>query len=240
MWVFILYLCIILLVWTSFVPLINYFLWVYININSFNTVIDATKLVTIVLLIILLPFSYKYYKSDVYVFCILITVSAPIGLVFSQFLVLKFSWVSLFHYLLYILVLNNGLTYHTQFLYWHSNNESYDFICENISFTKINDLYTCNNFFIDKVTVTQTSDSILLNTWNVYYNMNSLNLNSFNLVFNANFYSNIYNLSSNWLSSCLFIETNFLNNILETTVIILIVVLLQCFQTIYLKKQIKY
>jgi hypothetical protein len=72
--------------------------------------------------------------------------------------------------------------------------------------------------------LSQASTQTLFNTWNVFYLSNTTNLNSFNLLFNSSSFVNIYYLSVNWQHSALFIETNYLNNMLEVVLFLLIMV----------------
>ena len=222
LWILSLYFFVGLLTWISFLPLINYFMWVYIHINSFNITIPTNQVVVSCLLFLILPFSTPYHGALKYMWFGFIVTSQPLGLILTVVLAIKIHWLSIFHNLLAILIFINILTYDTQFMSWYTLNESRDFLLETVVFYTTPPFNVCNNVFIDSILLTQTPQTPLFNTWNTFYNTNSLSLNSFNLVYNSFFYSNLYNLSHSWFTSYLYIETNYINNLLETSIWIIL------------------
>jgi len=222
--VLVLYFLITVLIINSFIPLINYFLWVYFNINSLNFIFNNALVVILVTLGLITPFSSLYVFNHLIVYAIIL-VSCPSS-VCLLFLILTlvpyFSrWL---HTFLILLCISNIMSYNVQFIYWYTLNDTTDLIFDSQLLNKTCESYSCNNHFIDKVSLFGSSSSTLFNTWNVFYSGNSSVLNNFNLLFNTNSFVNFYYLSVNWQNSILFIETNYLNNMLETIIFILITV----------------
>lgn len=213
-----------LAVWISFTPLLNYFIWVYFNINSFNTLLNIQQLIIFSAICLMYPFMEMRYQRIDYLWkgsCILLFTH---GLVFAPLLFLKRTWISVTHTLLLLLFFTNFLTYTTQFMTWLTISEYNDFLIDDEFITSDTGSWICNGPFLENTHTLQTNSGFNLNTWNVVYETNSLSLNSFYLLFNVSTYLNLYNLSSNWLISFLYIETNYINNLLDSVLLIIFIV----------------
>jgi len=240
MWILLLYFIFSLLILTSFVPLINYFMWIYFHINSFNFIININFLIISLILIILVPFVHEYQRSWLLLYILILFHCQSLILTFILLLVMTFSFSSNLHTYIILMIISNILSYQMQFIYWYTVLESSDIIYGSQLLNKITDIYICNNFFIDKINYSQSSSLTLFNTWNVFYNSNNTSLNSFNLIFDTQTFVNIYNLSVNWQNSSLFIETNYLNNLLETLYFVWWIVITWWYYKNHLLKPIKY
>ncbi len=215
LWLVILYGLIFLLILFSFIPLINYFLWVYYRINSLNLTTHTGLIIILTCLIMVLPFSLNYRFDHFLIPVIVFSYINSLSFIIIAMLTLTFNYVNGLHSLLILLIVSNLFTYNTQFLSWNTLMDWGVLIFDTQLIDKHNDVYICGNYFIDKITVSQTSLSTILNTWSVFYLNNSLTLNNFSLIFNSKSFVNIYYLANNWQTSTLFIETNYLNNMLE-------------------------
>jgi len=223
-WTLILYVLIFILIIVSFTPLVNYFLWIYFNINSLNFVLNINIIVICLVLGSLIPFISNYQLNMLILYPLLLLISPSLVYIIVLSLVITHNFSRWLHTSLILLFVSNILSYNIQFIYWYTFTEIFDIIIDSQLLSKNNEIHVCNNYFIDQVCVSNTSTQITFNTWNVFYSTNSLSLNNFNLLFNNNTFVNIYYLSSNWQNSALFIETNYLNNILELLFLVLIVV----------------
>ena len=215
LWLIILYGLLFLLILFSFIPLINYFLWVYYRINSLNLTTHTGLIVILTCLILMLPFSLNYRFDHFLIPIIVFSSTNSLSFIIIVMLTLTFNYINGVHLLLTLLIVSNLFTYNTQFLSWNTLTDWGVLIFDAQLIDKHNDVYICGNYFIDKITVSQTSLSTILNTWSVFYLNNSLTLNNFSLIFNSKSFVNIYYLANNWQTSTLFIETNYLNNMLE-------------------------
>ena len=224
--VVLLYSLVALLVIFSFIPLINYFLWVYFHINSLNVIVTTNLIIILSLLGLILPFTSICRYEYLFVFLLVIS-NFPTLICISIFMViLTLNFNKWLHSFIVLIIIININTYNTQFIYWQTCSESSNLIFDSQLLEKQSDLYICGNYFIDKINLSQTRQGVLFNTWNTFYLINSPSLNTFNLLFNTNSFMNIYYLSSNWQDSMLFIETNYLNNLLDAlifTVLLLLV-----------------
>jgi len=214
-----LYLAISIVAISSFLPLLNYFIWSYFAINSFNFRVHLPLLITPIFLLTLLTFSSFRYSI---IICIG-SVSCPsIPLTVVLLLLTPFRWslVSLQHSLLLGLIALNLVSYTLNFVYWYPS-----MIYEEVAFTQNTffikqECLTCDTAFIDKLTLYQTNVFYNgLSSWNTFYSSNAPLLNSFLLGYDTSTHFNYYLLSDGWLSPALFIETGYLNNLFETTIL---------------------
>ena len=215
-WVLLIYFLVLLIIFNSFIPLINYFIWTYFHINSFNFSTTTYHSIVLLLILLLTPFKGNYQHYNIYSYILIILYSNSLTTFLIILLTLRLRLVSILHLSLITLIIINIMSYNLQFIYWYTYNESEGTLFNLKVFSKLYDIHTCNNFFIEQVNFSSISSTNNFNTWNIFYDSNSINLNSFNLVFNNSTFVNFYNLSSNWLNSILLIETNYLNNLLET------------------------
>lgn len=223
-WTLVLYLLLFTLIIVSFIPLVNYFLWVYFRINSLNFIINSNISIICIILGSLLPFISIYNTHLLLIYGLVLLNLPSLISVATLSLIISFKFSKWLHSLLIILFVSNILSYNTQFIYWYTFTELVDLILNSELLEKRAEVYSCNNHFIDQINLSQASTQTLFNTWNVFYLNNSTSLNNFNLLFNSGSFVNIYYLSVNWQHSALFIETNYLNNMLEVVLFLLIMI----------------
>ena len=223
-WTLVLYLLLFTLIIVSFIPLVNYFLWVYFRINSLNFIINSNISIICIILGSLLPFISIHDTRLLLIYGLVLLNLPSLISVATLSLIIPFKFSRWLHSLLIILFVSNILSYNTQFIYWYTFTELVDLILDSELLEKRAEVYSCNNHFIDQINLSQASTQTLFNTWNVFYLNNTTSLNSFNLLFNSSSFVNIYYLSVNWQHSALFIETNYLNNMLEVVLFLLITI----------------
>ena len=223
-WTLVLYLLLFTLIIVSFIPLVNYFLWVYFRINSLNFIINSNISIICIILGSLLSFISIHNTRLLLIYGLVLLNLPSLISVATLSLIIPFKFSRWLHSLLIILFVSNILSYNTQFIYWYTFTELVDLILDSELLEKRAEVYSCNNHFIDQINLSQASTQTLFNTWNVFYLNNTTSLNSFNLLFNSSSFVNIYYLSVNWQHSALFIETNYLNNMLEVVLFLLIMI----------------
>jgi hypothetical protein len=214
---FVLYTSIIIVLISSFLPLLNYFIWNYLGINTFNSHLDIHLFVVIVFLVIILTFSTFQLTHISFLVCIFdFGYSSLINLIISLTQV-RLTTPSIIHIFILMLISLNVSCYSLNFVQWFpSIIQDEILISSSIVYLK-HSFFSCDMFFIDKINTYQSGHSSLnLGSWNTLYRTNSFNLNSFALRYNAEVCYNYYLLSEDFYNAALLIETNYLNTLIET------------------------
>ena len=212
---------------SSFLPLLNYFIWSYLAINSFNFHLHLPLVITPLLVLFLLTFS-----SFNFTFLVIIISSAswkftPSTLMVLLLLVPCWSLISVQHSLLVALLAVNLVSYTLNFVYWYPAmiHEEIPLVVQS-TFIK-QELLTCDVAFIDKLVLYQVGGRYNnVGSWNTFHNTNAPILNSFILGYDAGIHFNYYLLSDGWLSPALYIETGYLNNMLDIVTLLIVSVTL--------------
>lgn len=215
-----LYLSMVIVLGSSFLPLLNYFIWSYFAINSFNFHTYLPSFITPILVVLLSTFSSynMFWYSTLLSGCVWTYNSCTVTLLFLN--PTRWSLISIFHLGLLLIFSINITSYSMNFVYWYPS-----IFYEELPLTKVvsyvkQSTLVCDTFFIDKsLTYQSSTNSWNINSWNTCYNTNSFNLNSFVLLCDSFTYCNYYNLSDGWLSPSLYIETSHLNNLLDVLIL---------------------
>ncbi len=199
----------------SMIPLINYFIWTYLKINSFNFLISNDHLVFIFTLLLITPFYVNTPSNNYFTISYLGLNSLSYVITLLGSLKRTTSLVSQLHLLLITFLIVNIYSYSLTFIYWILNN-NFDGIINNgcIMFRSYN-TYHCNSYLIENSSSYTSNSNINITSWNVFYYFNSNSLNTFILVTDTTNFYNYYNLLENYSFLNLFIETNLLNNLIE-------------------------
>jgi len=213
----VLYASITVVLFSSFLPLLNYFIWNYLGINTYNAHFDIRLFVIVVFLLILITFSTLRMSQTSFLVCILdFGGSSIINLILSLTQV-RLTTSSLIHIFLLTLIALNVSSYSLNFVQWlPSMIHEEVLIASKIVYLK-HSFFSCDMFFVDKINTHQSGHSSLnFGSWNTFYRTNSFNLNSFVLRYDAEVCYNYYLLSEDFCNAALYIETNYLNNLIET------------------------
>jgi cytochrome c biogenesis factor len=200
---------------SSFLPLLNYFIWSYFGINSFNFHPFRPLLVVIVSLSLLLVFTERSFigRSTSLVVWWSEIVNPLVGSL--SLLVHVGTFVPTLHTLFSLLSLSNLYSYDFSFIQWYNYGYFQELLfSEAATFTKQTS-YVCDSFWVENSTMYTTNYSTDSISWNVYSSANSTSLQTFLLQYSVLTFFNFYNLSSGWTNSTLFIELNYLNNLFE-------------------------
>jgi hypothetical protein len=218
--ILVLYSLMIIVLCSSFLPLLNYFIWSYFSINSFNFHIHLPFFISPVLISLLLTFfSYRlFFPSLILSVCIWAQNPGVIALLFLTSI--RLSLVSITHVCILLMFSTNIASYSMNFVHWYPSMFHEEIpLSRSISYIR-QSILVCDMFFIDKSITYQSSvGNWNINSWNTSYNTNSFNLNSFVLLCDSSTYCNYYSLSDGWLSPSLYIETNYLNNLLDIVIL---------------------
>ncbi len=227
-------LCLLLILFNSFIPLINYFLWSYFLINNFNF-----NLTLVVLLLILLTLLLKYFllTNTTLLFCIVVALSFnlySVILLVPCFIILNKSNLTILHLYILIFTTINLNSQWVNFIQW-SNLNIYESLIQNsllLSFKQIT--FTCDYLFIEKSQLYSISSLKQFSFWNTYFKTNSCTLSSFLLYYDYSTFFNHYLVLNNWINTILYIETNLLNNLTEVFTLFPLLILLKFFFHKYL------
>jgi len=209
------YLTLLYLLSLSFLPLLNYCLWNYFFINSFN-IFGSYELVTSLLLVSLILF-YKERGSSLHLLVIGM-ISPKIPTLYLMIIVIPIqlsTFVAQTHYYLLCFINLNLVSHNYSLVYWlYSLNGSKE-VTDVIPTTRGSFIYVCDSYFIERHQLSYNSFSQPLLSSVMFYQNSSPNLHTFFLTFNGVNFINLYNLSSNYINTSMIIETNYLNNLYE-------------------------
>lgn len=211
----------IILVFNSIIPLLNYFIWTYLKINSFNFLINNTYFVFIFTILLISPF-YMTAKPENYLLTFFLGLnSISYSTILLNTIKQTNNTISILHLLLVAFLIVNISSYSLTFIYWVITNPLDDVIGTDYSMFKLYNVTQCNSFLVETVCNFNSHIYNNLTSWNVFYHSNSQSLNTFNLLFDNNCFYNYYNLLDNYKLLYLFIETNELNNLIELCTILM-------------------
>lgn len=212
----ILYAAITVVLFSSFLPLLNYFIWNYLSLNSFNSHFDIRLFVIVVFLLIIITFSKLQMSQTSFLVCILdLSCSSLINLMLSLTQV-RLTTLSLLHTFLLTLIALNVSSYSLNFVQWLPFMIHEEVLVSSKLVYLKHSFFSCDMFFVDKINTYQSDHSSLnFGSWNTLYRTNSFNLNSFVLRYDAEVCYNYYLLSEDFYNAALYIETSYLNNLIE-------------------------
>lgn len=208
---------------SSFLPLLNYFLWSYFAINSFNFHIHLPLVILPFFIIFFVTFLSFDFFSITLLLSIPLCYYIPGACIPLLLLPIRKSVVSIQHIGLLILLVLNCTSYNLNFVYWYPTMFYEEIpLATQASFIK-QDLMFCDMVFIDKLILHQSGVEYWnTSTWTTIYGTNAPTLNFFLLAYDAGTHYNYYSLTDGWLSPALYIETGYLNNLLDTSFILIL------------------
>ena len=221
------YVGVIYLLSLSFLPLLNYCLWNYFFVNSFN--ILGSYEVIIGLTLVSLVLFYKRVGCNLY----LLTLSLVIPFVSTWYYALLFSPMRLGSfllqthlYLIYFISINIiSNTY--SFIYWANSLDTFKEVINSILLSRESFIYVCDNYFTERHQLFYSHEKQPLISSTIFYRNTAPSLHSFFLSYNNYAFANLYNLSSNYINISIIVETNLLNNLYNITISYGLVVLLK-------------
>lgn len=209
-------LTLVILLGLSFLPLLNYFIWNYFGVNTFNGFKEYTNWVLLFIIILIatfLNFSIHQLRLSAVVLCAII-----VGLLYNNILVVWLGmslwaggWPSFIHFSLIYFLLLNSLSTSMDFILWYLEESCESLIANNSLVGTVAYSYTCSNEFVYFHVLRDTETNNTFLTSGAFYSTNSLTLQPFLLIFNDTNFINLYNLSLNWVNSNIYIESNNLN-----------------------------
>lgn len=201
----------------SFLPLVNYFFWNFFGINTFNGFREYTNWVLLFLFVLITPFykisigPTKYLLESFFTLLVVKLTSLPI-LVYLSLITISVSYVRILHTLLVYFLFCNTLSSYSDFILWTLDSDNQILLTGDMILNPQTYVYACSNEFVYSHFLRINDHNQPLFTSGVFYTSNSLTLQPFLLVFNPNVFTNIYNLSLNWVNSNIVIESTFFNN----------------------------
>ena len=196
---------------SSFLPLLNYFIWSYFGLNSFNFHTFRPLLVLVVTFILL---SLFVRKSSSFSSLWWVVSIHPIASLLSQTSA-KGTLSRVLHTTLMLMAINNLNSYDCSFIQWYNFTNFQEPCLSQSPIINKQVSFVCNNFWVETSALSTTSYYCDTLSWNIFYGSNTPSLQTFFLHYSAASFYNLYTLSTGWLNSTLFIELNYLNNLVE-------------------------
>ena len=211
----------------SFLPLINYFFWNFLGINTFNSFREYTNWVILFSLVLVSPFYKSPTASKSYLSELLLTnlIACITYLPISVYLIttsLNASYVRILHTSLVYFLFFNVLSSYADFILWTLDEGDQCLLIGDALLTDQTHFYACSNEFVYSHLTRTSEHNAPLFTSGVFYTSNSLTLQPFLLILNSGVFTNLYNLSLNWINSSICIESTFLNNTYDSILILLV------------------
>ena len=196
----------ILVTWVlwSYRPLLNYFLWNFIDINVFNFEPSLQPLNLLAAVVLFSWLTHIRLKSAAIGTVFLFLLSNPFFLVLlffsirTRFTVIHVSlaWIALVNIVLYDLVLVS----------WASSSSYSYFVADTTGLLCGDSLLVLDNTSVEQVRTWFSFTEISSFSWNILATSNSPAVNFFTLGFSHSFFENYYYLSFVYTNACLWLE----------------------------------
>jgi hypothetical protein len=211
----------VLILVTSFLPLLNYFVWRYLKVNSFNTYILLEFWVYTLTLGLLLTTAVNTPVITI-VFALLFVLNLDFILLFLLWGPLLLRRVTSLHMLIYTFLILNLWSYQFQVTFWCDTSPLSYLVGgqTNLCINAVN--YSCSNYMVDRGVYSFNTVYNIVSYLNFYYKSNANQLNNFwlyldNLTTGSLFYNNLA-----WHSSASYIELLILNNLSEVLLVFIV------------------
>ena len=203
-----------LLLISSFLPLLNYFFWRYLKVNSFNSyvliefwVYFISFSLTLLSLAHLTWFSYTvlialWFQLD-FLIVLLLSVRVLLGR------------IHLFHILTFSFLVINIWSYQFQLVWWVNPSPTFELGsgCSSLSNPYTN--YTCSNYLIDRAVYSTNSSYNFVSYLNFFYKSHADQLNNFFLYCDNTMVGSLFYNSIAWQSSAMYIELLSVSNLVD-------------------------
>lgn len=215
---------VIIILMSSFLPLLNYFFWNYFEINSFNININVNYYIVIVLLAVTIAYSEAKYLN---IFTIIIITSIWSQSIISLILLLTYTyfksryWI---HYTIILLITLNTLSYYVNFTYFNSYITWEDLYDGDLMQSNLMTSFICSNYFIEKTELITSTYGYQINLWNVLYFTNITTSNSLSLSLDIFKLSTWLILPSEWHRLIMISGNSFLLNELNALLVLSLLV----------------
>jgi len=203
----------------SYTPLMNYFLWRFFRVNSFNWPSYIHKV--IFCLTVILGFILQNLTRP------LLTIPVIVGIYFNLdysilhllMTILLFRSFYLLHWFVLILLVLNIWSYNLQFAYWLNLILFWDHFESTTFVSNQQTSFTCHNFFVDKTCYYSTNNSLRAPHFNFSYKSNSLAVNDFLLLSSGDTFTSLFFSKVIWSTTSLLIELPTTNTFVEALIL---------------------
>ena len=203
----------ILLPLASYLPIINYFTWNFLNATFFY----QTQPLEWLSFFIICSFFYRFgvLHASTTVFTALITfVSTFFTYLYTPFIGGR---LSAFHILLTLFLTLNLSALYSNYLVWDLGTVGTGVLTFSTCFFDKQYLVTCEDGLIERVVQWSDITSFIGSTWNISGTSNIFEVSDFLLVFNHTILTNTYFINIDWYSSTLLIELHNITNLVFIT-----------------------
>lgn len=203
----------VLLPLVSYLPIINYFTWNFLNVTFFY----QTQPLEWLSFFIICSFFYRFgaLHASTTVFTSLITfTSTSFTYLYTPFISGK---LSIFHILLTLFLTLNLSALYSNYLVWDLGTVGTGVLTFSTCFFDKQHLFTCGDGLIERVVQWSDVSSFIGSTWNISGTSNIFEVSDFLLVFNHTTLTNTYFINVDWYSSTLLIELHNITNLVLVT-----------------------
>ena len=204
----------VILLISSFLPLLNYFFWRYLKVNSFNSYILIEFWVYFISFsLTLLSLARLTWVS----LTVLITLTFQLDFLILLLLSVRVLWgrVQLFHILTFSFLVINIWSYQFQLVWWVNPSPTFDLGSGCASLNNPYTNYTCSNYFIDRTVCSTNSSYNFVSYLNFFYKSHADQLNNFFLYCDNTMVGSLFYNSIAWQSSAIYIELLSLPNLAD-------------------------
>lgn len=203
----------VLLPLASYLPIINYFTWNFLNVTFFY----QTQPLEWLSFLIICSFFYRF--GSIQVPAVAFTSVATLTATYFTYLYTPFfkSRLNSFHTLLTLFFTLNLTVLHSNYLIWDLGTVSTEVLTFRTCFYGKQPLVTCGDGLIERVIQWADVHNFVLGTWNISGTSNIFEVSDFLLIFNHTTLTNTYFINIDWYASTLLIELHNINNLTLVT-----------------------
>jgi len=229
-WIFLAILLLIIL--ASFLPLLNYFVWRYLKVNSFNSYV-LVEFWVCSLTVGLILLTYLDKSLIFFSFSLLVLGNLDFLLLLILWGKCTYSKLSMIHSLIYTFLVINLWSYQFQVVIWCDTSPMSYLVGGQTNLLVGYTNYSCSNYMVDRGVYSYNTAYNLVAYSNFFYKSNANQLNNFwlyldNLTMGSLFYNNL-----SWHSSASYIELLVLNNLGEVLFIWLLLLSLLLYRPLF-------
>ena len=204
----------VILLISSFLPLLNYFFWRYLKVNSFNSYILIEFWVYFISFSLTLLSLAQLTGVGL---ILLLTLTFQLDFLILLLLSVRVLWgrLQLFHILTFSFLVVNIWSYQFQLVWWVNPSPTFNLGSGCASLSNSHTNYTCSNYFIDRTVFSTNSSYNFVSYVNFFYKSHADQLNNFFLYCDNTIVGSLFYNSIAWQSSAIYIELLSLPNLAD-------------------------
>jgi cytochrome c biogenesis factor len=203
----------VLLPLVSYLPIINYFTWNFLNVTFFYQTQPLEWLSFFIICSFFYRFGALHLSTTVFTSFITLTLTSFTYL-YAPFIR---GTLSIFHILLTLFLTLNLSALYSNYLVWDLGTVGTEVLTFSTCLFDKQHLVTCGDGLIERVVQWSDTTSFICSTWNISGTSNIFEVSDFLLVFNHTILTNTYFTNVDWYASTLLIELHNITNLVLIT-----------------------